>query len=449
MKPIIPFLVSLWPALALAQNYPSPTFNAATANSFAVPATVAVPASSTVGILTIGALSTALPGPLATFAATLNNAVSVYVQNKSTGALASTNVVLFNSSASNAMVYGINSTGTTGSGALNVPSASYVLAYGGPLVLATGNAQSISLVANGAATDALTVTSDNIARVPLASAGTSTSQIASTAFVATSYAPLASPALTGTPTAPTASVGTSTTQVASTAFVASSYAPLAIPALTGSPTAPTASVGTSTTQVATTAFVIANAPLVIKGQVFTSSGTFTIPATVTALKVTAIGGGGGSGGGNNTSATAGGGGGGTVIVYLSGLTPGNTINVTVGGSGSAGGVSSNGGTGGSSSISSGTQTITTATANGGAGSQANGGSDFGGGGGNASGGTLNIGGGAGAPGNGVGGTGGATTLGGAALAGANGNSIGGGAGGNTTSTGGGNAGAAGAVVFEW
>ena len=413
MKPIIPFLVSLWPALALAQNYPSPTFNAATANSFAVPATVAVPASSTVGILTIGALSTALPGPLATFAATLNNAVSVYVQNKSTGALASTNVVLFNSSASNAMVYGINSTGTTGSGALNVPSASYVLAYGGPLVLATGNAQSISLVANGAATDALTVTSDNIARVPLASAGTSTSQIASTAFVATSYAPLASPALTGTPTAPTASVGTSTTQVA------------------------------------TTAFVIANAPLVIKGQVFTSSGTFTIPATVTALKVTAIGGGGGSGGGNNTSATAGGGGGGTVIVYLSGLTPGNTINVTVGGSGSAGGVSSNGGTGGSSSISSGTQTITTATANGGAGSQANGGSDFGGGGGNASGGTLNIGGGAGAPGNGVGGTGGATTLGGAALAGANGNSIGGGAGGNTTSTGGGNAGAAGAVVFEW
>ena len=35
----------------------------------------------------------------------------------------------------------------------------------------------------------------------------------------TSYAPLASPALTGTPTAPTASSGTNTTQVATTAFV--------------------------------------------------------------------------------------------------------------------------------------------------------------------------------------------------------------------------------------
>ena len=35
----------------------------------------------------------------------------------------------------------------------------------------------------------------------------------------TSYASLASPALTGTPTAPTATSGTNTTQVATTAFV--------------------------------------------------------------------------------------------------------------------------------------------------------------------------------------------------------------------------------------
>lgn len=71
-------------------------------------------------------------------------------------------------------------------------------------------------------------------------------------------APLASPALTGTPTAPTASSGTSTTQIATTAFVGqelTAKAPLASPALTGTPTAPTASSGTSTTQIATTAFV--------------------------------------------------------------------------------------------------------------------------------------------------------------------------------------------------
>ena len=65
----------------------------------------------------------------------------------------------------------------------------------------------------------------------------------------------------------TASVGTNTTQVATTAFVQaadtaiiSGLAPLANPALTGTPTAPTAATTTNTTQIATTAFVQANTP---------------------------------------------------------------------------------------------------------------------------------------------------------------------------------------------
>lgn len=52
-------------------------------------------------------------------------------------------------------------------------------------------------------------------------------------------APLASPALTGTPTAPTATGGTANTQIATTGFVASAVAPLApkeSPAFTGTPT---------------------------------------------------------------------------------------------------------------------------------------------------------------------------------------------------------------------
>jgi hypothetical protein len=120
------------------------------------------------------------------------------------------------------------------------------------------------------------------------------------------YAPKASPALTGTPTAPTASAATNTTQIATTAYVksqgytantgtvtsvgvsvptglsvsgspitssgtltlslASGYeipttsalaakAPLASPTFTGTPAAPTATAGTNSTQIATTAFV--------------------------------------------------------------------------------------------------------------------------------------------------------------------------------------------------
>lgn len=73
-------------------------------------------------------------------------------------------------------------------------------------------------------------------------------------------------ALTGIPTAPTAGVDTSTTQIATTAFVINQgylksstasnvYAPLASPAFTGTPTAPTADTSTNTSQLATTAFV--------------------------------------------------------------------------------------------------------------------------------------------------------------------------------------------------
>lgn len=82
-----------------------------------------------------------------------------------------------------------------------------------------------------------------IPTAPTAAAGTSTTQIATTAFVSNS------PQFTGVPTAPTAGVGTSNNQIATTAFVTQS------PALTGIPVAPTAPQGTANTQIATTEFV--------------------------------------------------------------------------------------------------------------------------------------------------------------------------------------------------
>lgn len=98
---------------------------------------------------------------------------------------------------------------------------------------------------------------------PTATAGTNTTQLATTAFVAALgalKANLASPTFTGTPAAPTAAAGTNTTQIATTAFVAALgalKANLASPTFTGTPAAPTATAGTSTTQIATTAFVAA------------------------------------------------------------------------------------------------------------------------------------------------------------------------------------------------
>ena len=89
-------------------------------------------------------------------------------------------------------------------------------------------------------------------------------------------APIDSPTFTGTPASTTAAVDTNTTRIATTAYVinqlylkaataAATYetianvalkAPLASPVLTGVPTAPTAAVDTATTQLATTSYVI-------------------------------------------------------------------------------------------------------------------------------------------------------------------------------------------------
>jgi len=75
------------------------------------------------------------------------------------------------------------------------------------------------------------------------------------------YAPLASPALTGNPTAPTPPSADNDTSIATTAYVKSQgFAPLASPALTGVPTAPTPSSTVATTQLATTAFVRQGTP---------------------------------------------------------------------------------------------------------------------------------------------------------------------------------------------
>lgn len=66
--------------------------------------------------------------------------------------------------------------------------------------------------------------------------------------------------------------------------------------------------------------------------VFTSSGTWVVPAGVNAAKVTVIGGGGS--GFSDGARSRGGGAGGTAIKYISGLVPGDSISVTVGAAGS-------------------------------------------------------------------------------------------------------------------
>ena len=95
-------------------------------------------------------------------------------------------------------------------------------------------------------------------------AGLTASTISLSDLVGAGVAPLASPALTGNPTAPTQSSSDNSTRVATTAYVTSAVsaviaggggAPLASPTFTGDPRAPTPSPGDNDTSIATTAFV--------------------------------------------------------------------------------------------------------------------------------------------------------------------------------------------------
>jgi hypothetical protein len=128
---------------------------------------------------------------------------------------------------------------------------------------------------------------------------------------------LASPNFTGTPAAPTAPAGTSSSQIATTAFVMNEItqstggvvsfngrsgvvalqladitgaggAPQASPAFSGVPTAPTAANGTATQQLATTAFVMNEIAAISAG--VTSFNGRSGAVTLTANDVTAVGG---------------------------------------------------------------------------------------------------------------------------------------------------------------
>jgi len=200
-------------------------------------------------------------------------------------------------------------------------------------------------------------------------------------------------------------------------------------------------------------------PLVSNGvQVFSSSGTFTLPAGITSVDVEVIGGGGGTGGTNAAGYASGaGGGGGYSRKRISGLTPGDTVTVTVGAGGTDGAAGSAGGNGGTSSFGS----YSSASGGNGGAAQSSGLSQ-GGGAGIGSGGDINLLGGEGGDslsfGAAIGiGGGGSTILGAgtpsfvtnAITNSAPGCGFGGGAGGVCGASGGGNLGAAGAVIVRW
>jgi hypothetical protein len=133
----------------------------------------------------------------------------------------------------------------------------------GTMATATASDYSTTTVANGLYYPLSSNPAGYLTSAPVTSVAGRTGAVTLAVADVSGAAPIASPTFTGTPAAPTATAGTSTTQLATTAFVTTAdnlKANLASPTFTGVPAAPTATAGTNTTQIATTAFVTAAVP---------------------------------------------------------------------------------------------------------------------------------------------------------------------------------------------
>lgn len=121
-----------------------------------------------------------------------------------------------------------------------------------------------------------------------------------------------------------------------------------------------------------------------QSKLFTTSGTWTVPADVGCVWLDGAGGGAGGGGGYASESSGGGGGGGASAEVMANeifpTTPGETLTITIGLGGTGGGVGTNGGLSGTTSIVGATATLVNrgtlnlTAAAGGAGATTNGGS---------------------------------------------------------------------------
>lgn len=116
--------------------------------------------SAAAGVLNVGTNNFSDTGLLATYQSFLAGYNQVTVQNTSSNAAASAEFVAYadnGTATTNYAALGINSSGYTGTGSLNAANAGFLLTGSSDLAIGTVGANSIRLVTNSGATDAMTV----------------------------------------------------------------------------------------------------------------------------------------------------------------------------------------------------------------------------------------------------------------------------------------------------
>ena len=127
--------------------------------------TATITGGLTKGAYSYGTIPYSAVDLFASYNLSVNGYTQLIVSNSSNGATASSNIVVSNNLSTDSSYYGafgINSSGFTGTGALNLPNATYLSCKTGDLVIGTEGATTVRLLANSAVTDAITIPSTNI-----------------------------------------------------------------------------------------------------------------------------------------------------------------------------------------------------------------------------------------------------------------------------------------------
>ena len=121
-----------------------------------------VTAAVAAGSLAVGTLGFSDSNVLSSLESSVNAYNQLIVQNANAGASASSDVIVCNNNSTASTYYGdfgINSSGYTGSGALNQPNNVFLTSTSGDLVLGTTTSNAIHFVVNNGTTDAMTISS--------------------------------------------------------------------------------------------------------------------------------------------------------------------------------------------------------------------------------------------------------------------------------------------------
>ena len=132
-------------------------------------ATGAITGSLNAGAFSYGTLGYTDTSILASFTSSTNSYNQVIVQNSNSGASASTDFVVSNNLGTASAYYGdfgMNSSGFTGTGSMNLANAVYVQSANSDLVLGTLNASPIHFVVNNGAVDAMTIATNGNVTTP-------------------------------------------------------------------------------------------------------------------------------------------------------------------------------------------------------------------------------------------------------------------------------------------